>query len=46
VINRVRKVEQTEIGYENEKGKILRKVNNPVQSTGLLEGPHRATNSL
>ncbi len=21
-------------------------VNNPVQSTGLLEGPHRGTNSL
>jgi hypothetical protein len=25
---------------------VRRQVNNPVQSTGLLEGPHRGTNSL
>jgi hypothetical protein len=30
----------------DDAGETWPPVNNPVQSTGLLEGPHRGTNSL
>ena len=36
----------TPIGGTDEMRPAQKTVNNPVQSTGLLEGPHRGTNSL